>query len=48
MCGGGTGPPPHIHVIDVRNTDDFTLGGLDFAENILEYARWSAGLVIRF
>ena len=32
----------------VRNTDDFTLGGLDFEENILEFARWSAGLVIRF
>lgn len=32
----------------IRNTDDFTLGGLDFQENILEYARWSAGLVLRF
>ena len=32
----------------IRNTKDFTLGGLDFAENILEYARWSAGLVLRF
>jgi opacity protein-like surface antigen len=31
-----------------RNTEDFTLGGLDFAENILEYARWSAGVVLRF
>ena len=32
----------------VRNTEDFTLGGLDFEENILEYARWSGGLVFRF
>jgi len=32
----------------IRNTKDFTLGGLDFAENILEYARWSAGVVLRF
>jgi len=32
----------------IRNTEDFTLGGLDFQENILEYARWSAGLVLRF
>ena len=31
-----------------RNTRDFTLGGLDFPENILEYARWSGGLVLRF
>jgi len=32
----------------IRNTKDFTLAGLDFEENILEYARWSAGLVLRF
>jgi opacity protein-like surface antigen len=32
----------------IRNTEDFTLAGLDFQENILEYARWSAGLVFRF
>lgn len=32
----------------IRNTEEFTLGGLDFPENILEYARWSAGAVFRF
>ena len=32
----------------VRNTSDFVLAGLDFEESILEYARWSGGLVIRF
>lgn len=32
----------------IRNTTDFRLGGLDFEEGILEYARWSAGLVVRF
>ncbi len=32
----------------IRNTQDFLLGGLDFEEGILEYARWSAGAVIRF
>lgn len=31
-----------------RNTQEFTLGGLDFPEEILEYARWSGGLVLRF
>ena len=31
-----------------RNTRDFTLGGLDFPEEILGYARWSGGLVLRF
>ena len=30
-----------------RNTQDFTLGGLDFPEEILGYARWSGGLVLR-
>jgi len=32
----------------IRNTQDFVLAGLDFEEPILEYARWSGGLVIRF
>jgi opacity protein-like surface antigen len=32
----------------IRNTRDFVLAGLDFEESILEYARWSGGLVIRF
>lgn len=31
-----------------RNTQDFTLGGLDFPEENLGYARWSGGLVLRF
>lgn len=31
-----------------RNSEDFTLGELDFPEPILEYARWSGGLVLRF
>jgi opacity protein-like surface antigen len=31
-----------------RNTQDFTPGGLDFPEPIMEYARWSGGLVLRF
>jgi opacity protein-like surface antigen len=31
-----------------RNTQDFTPGGLDFPEPIMEYARWSGGLVVRF
>jgi len=31
-----------------RNNEDFTLGGLDFKEKILEYARWTGGLVLRF
>jgi len=32
----------------LRNTKDFVLAGLDFEESILEYARWSGGLVVRF
>lgn len=31
-----------------RHTQEFTLGGLDFPEEILEHARWSGGLVLRF
>lgn len=31
-----------------RNMQDFTLGGLDFPEENLAYARWSGGLVLRF
>lgn len=31
-----------------RNTQDFAPGGLDFPEPIMEYARWSGGLVVRF
>lgn len=31
-----------------RNTQDFTPGGLDFPEPIMEYARWSGGLIVRF
>ncbi len=31
-----------------RNTKDFRLGGLDFPEEIVEYARWSGGVIFRF
>jgi len=32
----------------LRNTQDFDLAGLQFEEKIVEYARWSGGLVFRF